>query len=189
MPDQPVALQFKNPGGTTLNGSDGSQALQHVGPTTVAHVFLDTNYVPGESESPDMSGGKRVEALIDTGAALSCIDERLANSLNLPKMGPANVAGVGGSQELELRLVQIYLPEFERLKYASLVAVKLAEGGQRHEVLLGREFLMDYRMLYDGRSGVVVFENQSNPIPVIHSGATLKALISNGFGYGRRKRR
>ena len=184
---KPVCLQFKDHNGTTLNGAAGCRALQREGPTTEARVFLDLGYVLNQKTPPDMSNCRVVEALVDTGAALSCIDEQLANDLDLPRMGSVEVSGVGGRETRELRLVQVYLPAFEKISYAKLAAVRLAEGGQRHQVLLGREFLEDYRMVYDGRSGVVVFESQSTPIPVIHSDATLKVLLSTGLGYSNRR--
>ena len=48
--------------------------MQREVPTTEAIVFLDTAYRPGQQKSPDMSNGKTVEALVDTGAAISSID-------------------------------------------------------------------------------------------------------------------
>ena len=149
--------------GSPLNGLEGSQALQQEGPPSEAVVFLDTAYTPGQQARPDMSNGKTVEALVDTGAAISSIDEELANVLNLPYTGSIRIGGVSGAEVRDLRLVQVYLPAFEKVCYEALAAVKLTEGGQRHEVLLGREFLKGYRMIYDGRSGVVVFEDQSSP--------------------------
>ena len=137
--------------------------MQQEGPTSEAVVFLDTAYTTGQLARPAMSNGKTVEALVDTGAAISSIDEELANVLNLPYTGSITISGVSGAEVRDLRLVQIYLPAFEKVCYEALAAVKLTEGGQRHEVLLGREFLTNYRMTYDGRIGVVVFEDQSSP--------------------------
>ena len=54
---------------------------------------------------PDEQGGLRfltymdVEALVDTGAAMSCIDQDLALELQLPPEGTHPVSGVGGSEE------------------------------------------------------------------------------------------
>ena len=91
--------------GSPLNGQEGSQALQQEGPPSEVVVFLDTAYTPGQQARPDMSNGKTVEALVDTGAAISSIDEELANVLNLPYTGSITISGVSGAEVRDLRLV------------------------------------------------------------------------------------
>ena len=62
-----------------------------------------------------------------------------------------------------MHLAQIYIPVLEATIYGQFAAVDLVEGGQLHGVLLGRSFLQRFRMIYDGRNGGVIIENDSQP--------------------------
>lgn len=52
-------------------------------------------------------------------------------------------------------MARIYLPSLDRLLFQSFTGVKLREGGQWHRVILGRTFLRQYRMIYNGADGQV----------------------------------
>ena len=113
---------------------------------------------------PDEQGGLRflryrdVEALVDAGAAMSCIDQDLALELQLPLVGKHPVSGVGGLEEFPECLCTLYVPKLGAKRIGKLAAVKLAAGRQRHWVLLGRDFLRIGSMMYDGRKGAVLIQ-------------------------------
>ena len=87
---------------------------------------------------------------MDTGANASSIDSELAQDLGLRPVDQQIVAGVSGEHTMSLFLARIYVPELKHAINGRFVGVHLKEGGQIHDVLLGRDFLSDHVMIYDG---------------------------------------
>lgn len=58
-------------------------------------------------------------ALIDTGAAESCIDSELASRLRLPIVDTQTVGSVGGRLVVNVYWAQIHIPEIEHLDQRS----------------------------------------------------------------------
>lgn len=133
-------------------GFSATDLLVQLGPTVHVDIGRKSRSEPGDP--PDLEG-KRIKALIDTGAAGDCIDERLAQELRLPATGQGMISGVGGRHEAVIYTARLYVPALGRLLFQQFTGVKLAEGAQLHRVLLGRTFLRHYRMAYDGLSGQV----------------------------------
>lgn len=96
-----------------------------------------------------------LEALIDTGATESCIDEGLANELQLPIVDQVDASGVGGQHKLNLYLGYIRIVPLNFMQYGRFIGAKLSEGGQPHKALLGRTLLQRMILVYDGRDGSV----------------------------------
>lgn len=96
----------------------------------------------------------KVQALIDTGAQQSCIDELLAQQLHLPLIDQAPLSGVSGSTVFNVYLAHIIIPGVA-LQYGQFTAVHLQSGGKHHRVLIGSTLLRDVLLVYDGRSGSV----------------------------------
>jgi hypothetical protein len=137
-------------------GATGSELLVAWGPTLKVNVGFDADYKPGSKEVPSGAGITGVEALVDTGASDCCIDSALAAQLRLPIMDRRNVSGVGGPQEVNMHLAQVYIPAMDVSVYGAFAGVHLLAGGQTHRVLLGRTFLQRFRMVYNGPTGSVV---------------------------------
>jgi len=93
--------------------------------------------------------------MIDTGAEESCIDSALASQLRLPIVDQQTVGGVSGSSRVNFHLAQVHVPTLKFTSRGSFAGLPLAASGIRCRVLLGRTFLSHFRMVYDGRSGVV----------------------------------
>lgn len=129
----------------------GSRALVRFGPTLRVQIGFDTDFQPDE-------GGHF--ALVDTGALDSCIDSSLAMELKLPIIGRQRVAGVHGPDDLNMHLARIHVPDLQETLYGMFAGVHLAAGGQPHAALLGRSFLQNYTMTYDGRNGLVTLGNE-----------------------------
>ena len=125
------------------------------GPTLQVQVGLDTAaFVLGPSVQPDLPELK-IPALVDTGASVCCIDSQLAKDLNLPFVGKKKMSGIKGPSMHSSYLGQIYIPALSFTLYGILISVDLVAGGQEHGVLLGRDFLGNFQMVYDGVNGVV----------------------------------
>lgn len=96
-----------------------------------------------------------VEALIDTGASDSCIDEDLANQLQLPLIDHQDGSGIGGRETFNVYLGHIRIVALGVFEYGRFMGVKLKAGNQPHQALLGRSLFKDMILVYDGRDGSV----------------------------------
>jgi hypothetical protein len=137
------------------DGSLGRGLLIQRGPTLRVDVGFDENYKVDRPKQLAKLALLGIEALIDTGASASCIDAGLAIELQLPIINRATFAGVGGLHHFNVHLAQIRSPELKFTFYGAFAGVDLAAGGQRHSVLIGRDFLSHFRMIYDGQTGIV----------------------------------
>lgn len=132
-----------------------ADVLQQYGPTLAVQIGMDVQYRPDTGGVPALPATPHA-ALVDTGASLSCIDSELAVSLSLPIVNRRAVSGVHGSNEVNVHLAQIYVPALRCTIYGEFAGVHLKAGGQPHSALLGRGFLKDFTMTYDGRIGSVI---------------------------------
>ena len=144
-----IEVGFKDRAGLT-----GQDALIWYGPTLHVRIGFDPTFQPGGGAEPDLPGGRH-PALVDTGATESCIDAALAMELGLPIVDRQLVAGVHGADATNFHLAQIYVPGLEWTVYGRFAGVHLAEGGQPHLALIGRTFLHNFTMTYEGRTGSV----------------------------------
>ena len=64
------------------------------------------------------------------------------------------VAGISGPVD-NVHLAQIHIPNLNVNILGPLVGVHLTAGGQPHYALIGRTFLRNFEMTYDGKSGAV----------------------------------
>ena len=128
------------------------------GPTIAVEIGFDSNFQAGTGNRPLLRAGP-LPALVDTGAAESCIDSALAVTLQLPVVDRQQISGVGGAVEVNVYLAQIYIPELQHVIHGTFSAVHLSTGGQPHYALMGRTFLRNYTMTYHGRNGTVTLSN------------------------------
>ncbi len=132
------------------------------GPTVIIDVGFDPALIQNLSQPPggNLAGGqtadanvRSVPALIDTGASLSCIDDTLAQDLGLPLIDRVPSGGVHGVADLNLYLGYIVIPAMGISQAGEFIGANMA--GQSHQALIGRSWLKDMIMIYDGRSGSV----------------------------------
>ena len=140
------------------NGASGSEMLVAYGPTILVDIGFDPAF---KASSPNVPtpGIKGVKALIDTGATASCIDSLLAAQLNLPVVDKMKVSGVHGSQEVNMHMAQVRIPSLGITHWGAFAGVHLAAGGQLHKALIGRTFLRNFKMIYDGKTGDVTISS------------------------------
>ncbi len=110
--------------------------------------------VPGATGAPVAIPSVQVPALIDTGASESCIDEQLAQQLQLPLINTTVRSGIGGSITLNVYLAHITIPSIV-VEYGQFTGVHLQAGSQLHKALIGRKLLDDVLLVYDGSTGIV----------------------------------
>lgn len=137
-------------------GFPNQELLTLYGPTIQIKIGLDENFNPEQDRVnlPDTL----FDALVDTGASVSCIDAQLANTLGLPVVDRRPISGAHGSAEVDFYLGQIHVPALSFTIYGDFAGVHLLAGGQHHVALIGRAFLRNMRMVYQGRSGQVTLE-------------------------------
>ncbi|WP_373252642.1 retropepsin-like aspartic protease [Brevundimonas sp.] len=123
-----------------------------LGPTVWVDIGTKSRGVAGGL--PDLAE-KRIRALIDTGAGGDCIDDELAKRLGLPITDEGEISGVVGRHCAVVYTARVYVPSLDRLLFQPFTGVKLHQGGQWHRLILGRTFLRQYRLTYDGASGGV----------------------------------
>ena len=54
-----------------------------------------------------------------------------------------------------MHLAQVAVPALGVTIYGAFAGVHLAAGGQTHLALIGRTFLRNFRMVYEGKTGTV----------------------------------
>ena len=127
--------------------------LERDGPTILVQVGLDHNFHSSKVSAPNLPATS-VPALVDTGAYRSCIDSALAEKLKLWVVNRQPVGGVHGEQPANIHLAQIYIPDLDFSMSGLFAGVHLEAGGLPH-ALLGRDFLRNFTMTYEGRTGTV----------------------------------
>ena len=133
--------------------------LVQYGPTLGVRIGFDQDYQSGSGVVPNLPEANH-PALVDTGATLSCIDSALAAVLHLPIVDRESVSGVHGSEEVSVHLGQIYVPTLDFVILGRFHGVHLAKGNQPHRAILGRTFLLNFKMAYDGPAASVVISRE-----------------------------
>ena len=152
-----------------MAGFPAREWLARFGPTLEVRVGFDSHLWQAVAGTPGGPIDREVPsvplpALVDTGAADSCIDDALAVNLQLPVVDEVTVGGVGGAHQAQVYLAQIYIPDLGIGHNGSVLGAHLSDGGQMHRVLIGRSFLQHLNLIYDGPAGAVkIFDRQSLP--------------------------
>ena len=133
---------------------DDLEHLVRFGPTLRVLIGFDPDFRPEDGGSLALSATEYA-ALIDTGAQESCIDSDVAAALDLPMVDERSVSGAHGLAPVNVHLAQIRIPALRYTIYGQFCGVHLHAGGQPHSALLGRTFLRELTMVYDGQSGSV----------------------------------
>lgn len=138
--------------------------LARFGPTLFVLIGFDQTYNPRVSPRPSLPQ-LELPALVDTGASESCIDSALAQRLDLPAVDTGYISGVQGASETTFYLAQIYVPRLNWTIYGRFAGVHLTTGGQPHNALMGRDFLRNFVLTYEGRTGDVTIGDDVDPLP------------------------
>lgn len=147
-----------NAGFGDLNGLSGRELLAREGPVLHVHVGYDRAYRDGQPGRPNIPAIPLL-ALVDTGAENSCVDSRLAQRLGLPVAESQMIASPHGVASVKVHEAQIYIPDLDFVMSGHFAAAHLAAGGQRYSALLGRDFLSNFTMVYEGGTGLAIITN------------------------------
>ena len=137
-------------------GYENASLLTRHGPSLLVQIGFDLNYRQGLKPLLPSPG---YHALIDTGAVECCIDTTVARSLGLPVVDTGDIAVVHGSGQVNIHLAQIYVPSLNFTTSGRFAGVHLHASGQPYGALLGRSFLRDFKLEYNGRTGAVAISN------------------------------
>ncbi|MDE2868237.1 MAG: retropepsin-like aspartic protease [Chloroflexota bacterium] len=100
------------------------------------------------------------KALIDTGANHCFVSGRVADDLRLEQFDTEDFRGAGGRFASPRYLVHLRIPQLATR--ASILLARLPDADQiGRSVLLGRDFLQFYRLVYDGPTGDVTLQVSS----------------------------
>ncbi len=89
------------------------------------------------------------QALVDTGASVTCVTEEVARHANLPLIGKMPSAGVHGVREMNVYMADIILPfgdptragDFSAQVTASRQVMEFQTNSSHYQALLGRDIL------------------------------------------------
>ena len=96
--------------------------------------------------------------LIDTGSSHCCVDHSIVESLALQYAGEAEFGGVEGNFTADRYVAHLRFPQLNTTYQMTVAAMQAMVDGIGRPVLLGRDFLQFYRLLYDGPTGSVTLE-------------------------------
>ncbi len=98
------------------------------------------------------------EALIDTGASVVCIDKSIAEQLALEQTDKRSVHAVGGMVETSVFAGLLEVPQLNYRQVIEMFAPRHASAS--HAVLLGRSFLQDFIVTFNGPDGTFQFASE-----------------------------
>ena len=126
------------------------------GPVLDVLIGFDPNYRSG---TPLTLPPQQLRALLDTGATISSVDERLARTLNLTVVNSVKQTGIGGEVECYVCLAQIEVPSLQVVFNGRFATLPLLEEGHPYSAILGRDILRYFTMQYDGPAGTLTIEH------------------------------
>jgi predicted aspartyl protease len=133
-------------------GFSDANRLTGDGPGILVDIGFDPAWRSGNIPVPK---DRDIVALIDTGAQECFIDCDLASHLHLPMVDRREIAGSIGKHEVDVYLAQIHIPSLNFIQYGQFAGAYLNRGGLQCGVLMGRTFLENFILMYNGKSGRV----------------------------------
>ena len=134
--------------------------LTDLGPTIDVQIGHDPGFEDFTNEKPRIPPDL-YPALVDTGASGNSVDTQLAAQLRLPVYEyNVLISGSVGEHTTNIYLAQIYIPGLNRTISGRFTGVNLAGGGQFQRAIIGRSFLQDFVLHYDGRTGEVTLSDE-----------------------------
>lgn len=146
-------------------GAAASSRLVQLGPRLLVQVGFDEGYDPRSPGRIARLPSEPLVALIDTGASISCIDVNLALSLGLPEVDAITAVTADGPTRAIAFLAQVHSPSLKFTLHGRCAGMRIAAPTHEHVMLIGRDFLGHFRMLYDGPSGGVELIDPDAPLP------------------------
>ncbi len=103
---------------------------------------------------------KICDALVDTGADMSCIDVDLARDMRLEICDTRTVNGIHGPEQTDYYVAIVDIPDLYFSRIMQLAGLPLTRSGFAHEFLVGRDILKNFVLLYEGDTGRVTIRRR-----------------------------
>lgn len=130
-----------------------TESLRARGPILPIQVGLPQAAAANMRQNGEVPGTvEEVQALVDTGASITAVNEALAARLGLIATGSVQVGGVTGVDTRPLYGVRIVMPE-PGFTFDPIQIVGANLNAPDFEVLIGRNLLCSMMMTYDGPRG------------------------------------
>ncbi len=129
-----------------------SQDLQKLGPILEVVVLPSTAYLStlNEKEAERHRRGHRTRLLIDTGAAISAIDQRIAQELGLKSHGTTSIATPSSTNHVvETFDIDLFIPTHQ-VHFQNRFVIASDFHAQGIDGLLGRDILRTVLLVYHG---------------------------------------
>lgn len=110
---------------------------------------------PGAPPSDDVRDFFECGGLIDTGASVVGVDYRIAHALGLRQVDTRQLLTPAGSVEVGVFLAELDVPQLGWRHLISVYAAKVSNVN--YNVLLGRSFLSEFVVTFDGPNGFFHF--------------------------------
>ena len=150
----------------------GADLLVQLGPTLLVNIGLDPEYNYAETGVALNSDATQVKALVDTGAISSCIDDDLAQSLGLPLVNRQTMISLSGQSDVNLYLAHVPIPALSFFQRGVFYGCSINKATWNYRAVLGRTFLRDMTLIYDGPTGSVRIARQPSAAKSPHADAT-----------------
>lgn len=131
--------------------SQGRKLLEYHGPRIGVSIGLDPTWTKDQSRAPQ-ADKNNLAALIDTGAQYTCIDSAVATEIHLPVIDKQRVGGVG-LLVVDVYNGQIHIGLLRYTIHGPIAGIPGLEDRIHVPVVLGRAFLRDFLLTYNGRTG------------------------------------
>lgn len=107
------------------------------------------------NQQPTNPVNRQVDAILDTGSEWSLIEDSLASAVfYLPVIDWQQIRTAMGWGRRPVYMAQLTIPPLTYSKLHRFVGVNLGSD----LAILGRELLVDFRLVYSGRTGAVTLE-------------------------------
>lgn len=135
----------------------GPQISVDILPPSTVQAWAKTNNVSFKSASNQ-------NALLDTGASVTGVDQNLITQLQYPPIGIANLSTPSGTVATQVYMVQLVIPSQNDSNFPSNVpriivdnvrVISVTLEQQKYRVLLGRDVLSKTVMVYNGPQALV----------------------------------
>lgn len=143
-----------------------AQGLPSMAPANMADQLRQDGMVVQITLTKPAAGGGgtpvTLNAMIDTGASISTIQDSVAQKAGLQQTGQTQLSGVGGTQMSAIYAASLAIPKFG----VTVDAVEVASVSQPFpgvDMLIGRDILANLELDYHGLQGEFALKNDTPP--------------------------
>ena len=125
----------------------------------LVNIGFDPSYTSEGSGKPVLQVSD-MRALVDTGASECFIDNSLAMALHLPIVDRLTISTVQGMTDVNSYLAQLHVPSLNKVIEGEFAGIHIQPAMRPFSALIGRSFLREFTMTYEGRTGRVTLSDE-----------------------------